>query len=132
MTMSDPIADMLTRIRNANTAFKPYTDVPSSKLKLEMLRILKEEAFIEGYNYLDDKKQGIIRIYLRYGKNRERAITGIERVSRPGLRKYVNGKQIPDVRGGLGVALISTSRGVLSDGGAREQKIGGEVLCYIW
>jgi len=130
--MSDPIADMLTRIRNANSALLPHTDVPSSKVKLEMLRIMKDEHFIEGYNYLDDKKQGIIRIYLKYGKDKAKAITGIKRISKPGLRRYVNSRSIPAVRSGLGVALISTSRGIMTDSRAREENAGGEVLCYLW
>jgi len=130
--MSDPIADILTRIRNANSAMLPHTDVPSSKLKLEVLRIMKDEFYIEGYNFLDDKKQGIIRIYLKYAKDGAKAITGIERRSRPGLRRYVNIKNIPQVRNGLGVAIISTSKGVMSDDQAREQNLGGEVLCYVW
>ncbi len=132
MTMSDPIADILTRIRNANSALLPYTDVPASKIKLEMLRIMKEESYIDGYNYLDDKKQGVIRVYLKYGKEKAKAITGIERISKPGLRRYVDSASIPSVRAGLGVALISTSKGILTDSRAREANVGGEVLCYIW
>ena len=132
MTMSDPIADMLTRIRNANSAMLPHTDVPSSKLKIEILRIMKNESYIEGYNSLDDHKQGIIRIYLKYAKDGAKAITGIERRSKPGLRRYVNSKNIPQVRSGLGVAIISTSKGIMSDDQSKEQNLGGEVLCYVW
>ncbi len=132
MTMSDPIADVLTRIRNANSALLPYTDVPSSKIKLEILRIMKDESFIDGYNYLDDKKQGVIRIYLKYGKDKTKAIIGIKRISKPGLRRYVDSKSIPMVRSGLGIALISTSRGIMTDSRAREENVGGEVLCYLW
>jgi small subunit ribosomal protein S8 len=132
MTMTDPIADMLTRIRNANSALLPYTDVPSSKMKLEMLRLLKETFFIENYNSLEDTKQGTIRVYLKYGKAKSKAIIGIRRISKPGLRKYVDSNNIPRLRGGLGMALLSTSKGILTDAQAREQKIGGEVLCYIW
>ena len=132
MTMSDPISDMLTRIRNANSAQLPHTDVPSSKIKLEMLRIMKEEDYIEGYNYLDDKKQGIIRIYLKYGKGKKKAISKITRRSKPSLRRYVKSTEIPVVIGGLGIAIISTSKGLLTDTRAREEHVGGEVLCYLW
>jgi small subunit ribosomal protein S8 len=132
MTMTDPIADMLTRIRNANAEVHPYLDVPSSKLKQEVLRVLKEEGYIENYSFVADKKQGMLRIHLKYGQERERAITGIRRVSRPGLRKYVGVEEIPEVMGGLGLALLSTSRGVLSGEKARRQNVGGELLCLVW
>ena len=132
MTMTDPIADMLTRIRNANSALLPHTDIPSSKMKLEMIRLMKETLFIENYNQLEDKKQGTIRVYLKYGKGKTHAIIGLRRISKPGWRKYVDSKDIPRVRGGLGLALLSTSKGILTDAQAREQNIGGEVLCYIW
>ena len=130
--MTDPIADMLTRIRNSNSAMLPHTDMPASKIKLEMLRVMKQESFIEGYNCLDDKKQGVIRVYLKYGKEKAKAITGIKRISKPGLRRYVDSASIPLVRSGLGTALISTSRGIMTDSDAREASVGGEVLCYIW
>ena len=132
MTMTDPIADMLTRIRNANAEVHPYLDVPSSKLKQEVLRVLKEEGYIENYSFVADKKQGMLRIHLKYGQERERAITGIRRVSRPGLRNYVGVEEIPQVMGGLGLALLSTSRGVLSGEKARRQNVGGELLCLVW
>lgn len=132
MTMTDPIADMLTRIRNANAEVHPYLDVPSSKLKQEVLRVLKEERYIENYSFVADKKQGMLRITLKYGPERERAITGIRRVSRPGLRKYVGVEEIPEVMGGLGLALLSTSRGVLSGEKARREGVGGELLCLVW
>lgn len=132
MTMTDPIADMLTRIRNANAEVHSYLDVPSSKLKQEVLRVLKEEGYIENYSFVADKKQGMLRITLKYGPERERAITGIRRVSRPGLRKYVGVEEIPEVMGGLGLALLSTSRGVLSGEKARRQNVGGELLCLVW
>ena len=132
MTMTDPIADMLTRIRNANAEVHLYLDVPSSKLKQEVLRVLKEEGYIENYSFVADKKQGMLRIHLKYGQERERAITGIRRVSRPGLRTYVGVEEIPQVMGGLGLALLSTSRGVLSGEKARRQNVGGELLCLVW
>lgn len=132
MSMTDPIADMLTRIRNANSALLPYTDIPASKMKQAILNLLKETSFIENYSLLENKKQGILRVYLKYGKGKKRAITEIKRISKPGLRKYVASKEIPRVRGGLGVAILSTSKGILTDSMAREQNLGGEVLCYIW
>ena len=132
MTMTDPIADMLTRLRNANSAMLAHTDMPSSKMKLEMLRLMKDEGYIESYSLLDDKLQGVIRVYMKYGKGKSKAIRGIQRVSKPGLRRYVSSKEIPEVRGGLGVALLSTSKGIMSDSEAREKKLGGEVLCYLW
>lgn len=132
MSITDPVADMLTSIRNANSAFLPFTDVPASKLKKAMLDLMKETSFIENYTYLDDKKQGVLRVYLKYGKGKARAINEIRRISKPGLRRYVNSTDIPRVRGGLGLAILSTSKGILTDAMAREQKLGGEVLCYIW
>jgi small subunit ribosomal protein S8 len=130
--MTDPIADMLTRIRNANSALLPYTDVPASKMKQAMLNLMKETSFIENYTMLEDKKQGVIRVYLKYGKGKTHAILGIRRISKPGLRKYVGSNDIPRVRGGLGMVILSTSKGILTDAMAREQNIGGEILCYIW
>jgi len=110
----------------------PHLDVPSSKLKREILRVLKEEKYIENYTFLPDNKQGMLRIYLKYTPEKERVITGITRVSKPGLRKYVGVDEIPNVVGGLGVAVLSTPKGVLSGRKAREQRVGGELLCVVW
>jgi len=132
MTMTDPVADLLTRVRNANAAMHPHLDVPSSKLKREILRVLKEEKYIENYTFLPDNKQGMLRIYLKYTPEKERVIMGIKRVSKPGLRKYVGVDEIPNVVGGLGVAVLSTPKGVLSGRKAREQRVGGELLCVVW
>ncbi len=132
MTMTDPVADMLTRIRNASSAMHPYLDVPSSKLKREILCVLKEEKYIDDFTFIGDKKPGTLRVYLKYTTDREKVITGIKRISRPGLRKYVRVDEIPDVMGGLGLAILSTSKGVLSSRKAREQRLGGELLCLVW
>ncbi len=132
MTLNDPIADMLTRIRNANTARHELVDVPRSKIKEELAKILKEEGFIRDYEFIKDNKQGVLRLYLKYGPDKERVITGIERVSRPGLRVYVGKDEIPRVLGGLGIAILSTSKGVMTDKKARREGIGGEVLCRVW
>ncbi len=132
MTMTDPIADMLTRIRNANAAMHSHLDVPASKLKREVLRVLKEEKYIGDYTFIADKKQGMLRVYLKYTPESERIIIGIQRVSRPGLRKYVGADEIPQVVGGLGLVVLSTPRGVLSGEKARQQRVGGEVLCTVW
>jgi len=132
MSTTDPIADMLTRIRNANIALHDKVDIPSSRLKVEIARILKEEGFIKAYKVIDDRKQGILRIYLKYGPGNERVIAGLERVSKPGLRVYTKMVKVPRVRGGVGVAILSTPKGVLTDKAAREAAVGGEVLCYVW
>ncbi len=132
MTMTDPIADMLTRIRNANTALHTNVEVPASKVKTSLAQILQEEGFISGYEVIDDNKQGLIRIKLRYNNSKERVITGLKRISKPGLRVYAKKDEIPRVLGGLGVAVISTSQGLMVDKKARAQGLGGEVLCYIW
>ncbi len=130
--MTDPIADMLTRIRNASRAQHRSVDIPSSKLKLEIVRILKEEHFVSNFRTIEDGAQNIIRVYLRYiGKGRS-AITGIERVSTPSLRVYVGREEIPRVAGGYGIAVVSTSRGVLTDKQARRLGVGGEVICKVW
>ena len=130
--MSDPIADMLTRIRNASSVFHETVDVPASKLKKEVARILKEEGYIRDYKVMDDGKQGMIRIYLKYAPPKRQVITGIKRISKPGLRVYVKRDSIPKVLGGLGIAILSTSRGVMSDREARRANVGGEVICYVW
>jgi small subunit ribosomal protein S8 len=131
-TVTDPIADMLTRVRNANAAGHEEVRVPASKLKAEIARILKEEGFIQDWTWVHDGPQGTLRITLKYGPKRERVLRGIRRVSKPGLRVYVRRTQIPRVRGGLGVAILSTSRGILTDRQARRLGVGGEVLCYVW
>lgn len=130
--MTDPIADMLTRIRNANTVRHTSVDIPGSNMKRSMARIMKEEGFIRDFEYLENKKQGIVRVYLKYGPDSRRAITGLKRISKPGLRVYANKDELPRVLGGLGVAIISTSHGVMSDREARKTGCGGEVICYIW
>ncbi len=132
MSMSDPIADLLTRIRNANQALKPHTDVPASRLKREVLRVLREARYIDGFDVLDDNRQGVLRVHLKYTPERERVITGLRRVSRPGLRRYVKAKQVPRVLGGLGVAVVSTPKGVMTDEECRREHVGGEVICYVW
>ncbi len=132
MSMMDPIADMLTRIRNANHVYKEKVDIPFSKLKLEIARILSEEGFIRNYKVVEDKgRPAWIRVSLKYGDKRERVITAIERVSRSGRRVYSGKARIPKVIGGLGVAILSTSKGVLTDQQARQQGVGGEVLCLV-
>jgi small subunit ribosomal protein S8 len=132
MGMTDPIADMLTRIRNANLAKQEKVDIPSSNLKLELARVLKEEGYIKNFKLLKDRKQGIVRVYMKYSPEEYRVINGLKRVSRPGNRVYVGADDIPRVMGGLGVAIISTSRGVMVDRVSRQRNIGGEILCYIW
>ncbi|WP_182201176.1 30S ribosomal protein S8 [Paraliobacillus salinarum] len=132
MVMTDPIADMLTRIRNANMVRHEKLELPASKLKAEVADILKREGFVRDYEYIADNKQGVLRIFLKYGTNEERVISGLKRISKPGLRVYAKSDEIPKVLNGLGIAIISTSKGVLSDKEAREQAIGGEVLAYVW
>jgi small subunit ribosomal protein S8 len=129
---SDPIADMLTRIRNASRAEHEKVDIPASKLKLRLAELLRDEGFIKNFRILEDKKQGTLRVYLKYGAGNERMISGLVRVSTPGRRVYVGHDRIPSILGGMGVALLSTPRGVMSDRDARKQKIGGEVLAYVW
>ena len=133
MTMSDPIADMLTRIRNANTAKHDTVDVPSSKMKLAIADILVKEGFIKKYDVVEDGNFKTIRITLKYGKDKnEKIIYGIKRISKPGLRIYANKEDMPKVLGGLGVAIISTNQGVITDKQARELGVGGEVLAFVW
>ncbi len=132
MAVTDPIADMLTRIRNANLARHEHVTIPASKLKLEIAKVLKAQGYVQKYDLVDDKRQGQIRIHLRYGPGGDPIITGLRRVSRPGLRVYVDSAEIPRVQGGLGVAVLSTSHGVLTDREARKRRVGGEVLCYVW
>ena len=130
--MSDPIADFLTRIRNAGMVYHDKVEVPASNVKKALAEILKEEGFIKDFEYIADNKQGILRLYLKYGPNRERVITGLKRISRPGLRVYAKKDEVPKVLGGLGIAVISTSQGIMTDKRARQKGLGGEVICYIW
>ncbi len=132
MTITDPIADMLTRIRNGNMAHHETVDIPGSRIKMELARILKEEGFIRECQWIDDGKQGVIRIYMKYGPNREKVITGLRRISKPGLRVYAKKEQVPRVLGGLGIAILSTSQGIMTDRQARQEGMGGEVVCYVW
>ncbi|MBP1153569.1 MULTISPECIES: 30S ribosomal protein S8 [unclassified Paenibacillus] len=132
MVMSDPIADMLTRIRNANVVRHETVEIPASKVKREIAEILKKEGFIRDAEYIEDSKQGIIRVFLKYGANNERVITGLKRISKPGLRVYAKSQEVPRVLGGLGIAILSTSKGVMTDKEARQSKAGGEVICYVW
>ena len=132
MTMTDPIADMLTRIRNANVVKHETVDVPASNMKKELSRILFEEGFIRGYDVIEDGKQGIIRIQLKYGQTGERVISGLKRISKPGMRVYADKHEVPRVLNGLGISIISTSKGILTDKQARKENVGGEVICYVW
>lgn len=132
MVMTDPIADMLTRIRNANMVRHEKVEIPASTIKKEIARILKEEGFIRDAEFVEDNKQGIIRVFLKYGANNERVITGLKRISKPGLRVYAKHNEVPKVLGGLGCAIISTSNGVMTDKQARQAAVGGEVLAYVW
>ncbi len=132
MSLTDPIANMLTIIRNGIMSNKIKVDVPFSKLSQEVLGILKREKFIKDFKFIDDKKQGLLRVYLRYTQSGASAIKGLKRISRPGLRRYVKKDRIPRVLGGLGIAVLSTSRGVVTNMQAKEMQAGGEVLCYVW
>ncbi|HQK94148.1 MAG TPA: 30S ribosomal protein S8 [Armatimonadota bacterium] len=132
MSMSDPIADMLTRVRNASFARHEHVEVPASRLKIEIAKILRNEGFIRNYRVLTNNKQNTIKIRLKFGPNRERVINQISRVSKPGQRVYVSKTEVPRILGGLGVAILSTSRGVLADRQARRMGVGGEVLCHVW
>jgi small subunit ribosomal protein S8 len=129
---SDPVADLLTRIRNGSRAEHEKVDVPSSKLKVRIAEILKDEGFIKNFRVLDDPKQGTLRVYLKYGPANEKIISGLVRVSKPGRRVYVTHDKVPSILAGMGVAIVSTSRGVCTDRDARKQKVGGEVLAYVW
>lgn len=132
MVMTDPIADMLTRIRNANVVRHEKLELPASRMKKEIAAILKREGYVRDYEFIEDSKQGVLRIFLKYGPNDERVITGLKRISKPGLRVYAKADEVPRVLNGLGTAIVSTSKGVLSDKEARSQAVGGEVLAYIW
>ena len=130
--ITDPIADMLTRIRNANQMRYKEVEVPASKIKIGIAKILKEEGFILDYKIVENNGQNILVLSLKYGENKERVITGLKRISKPGLRVYVKAEDVPRVLNGLGIAIISTSKGLMKDKDAREQSLGGEVLAYIW
>ena len=132
MHITDPIADMLTRIRNANNARHATVDIPASNMKKAIANILLEEGYIKNVEIIEDNIQGIIRITLKYGENKQKVLTGLKRVSKPGLRSYASKDELPRVLKGLGIAIISTSKGVMTDKEARRQKVGGEVLAFIW
>lgn len=130
--ITDPIADLLTRIRNASRAGHEQVEIPGSRLKLEVVKILAQEKFVRGYQFIQDEKQGFIRVFLKYGGKREPVLTQLQRVSKPGLRVYAPATKIPRVQNGMGMAILSTSHGVIPDREARKQRVGGEVLCYVW
>lgn len=132
MVMTDPIADFLTRIRNANMVKHAMLEVPASRIKKDIATILKNEGFIKGFEVIEDDKQGVIRVFLKYGQNNERVITGLKRISKPGLRVYAKTNEVPKVLNGLGIAILSTSEGVITDKVARQKNVGGEVLAYVW
>ena len=132
MQITDPIADLLTRIRNASTSKHETVDVPASKMKKAIVDILNEEGYIKGYQEIEDGKQGVLRINLKYGPNHERVISGLKRVSKPGLRFYAGADELPRVLKGLGIAIVSTSKGIMTDKKARELHVGGEVLAFVW
>ena len=132
MVMTDPVADLLTRIRNANSVYHDKVEIPASKIKQAIAQVLKAEGFIKDFEVIKDDKQGILRASLKYGPNREKVITGIKRISKPGLRVYVKSEQMPRVLGGLGIAIISTSKGIMTDKQARRDGLGGEVLAFVW
>ena len=132
MQITDTIADMLTRIRNANSAKHPTVDVPASNMKKQIAQILVDEGYIKSFRVIDDDKQGVIRITLKYTENKSQVITGLRRVSKPGLRIYSNSKDTPKVMKGLGIAIVSTSKGIMTDREARKNNVGGEVLAFVW
>ncbi|NLY08369.1 MAG: 30S ribosomal protein S8 [Tissierellia bacterium] len=130
--MTDPIADMITRIRNGNSAKHDSVDIPGSNIKKAIAQLLLDEGYIKSFDFIEDGKQGIIRVDLKYGPNQEKVISGIKRISKPGLRVFVKAQEVPKVLGGLGIAIISTSKGIMTDKRAREAGVGGEVLCFVW
>ncbi|MDR2163827.1 MAG: 30S ribosomal protein S8 [Clostridiales Family XIII bacterium] len=132
MTMTDPVADMLTRIRNANSVGHKAVSVPASRMKRSIAGILKDEGYIEDFDLVDDDRQGVINIKMKYSADNEKVISGIRKISKPGLRVYAKAEDVPRVLGGLGIAIISTSKGVISDKEARRLGVGGEVICYVW
>jgi len=129
---TDPIADMITKINNANKVYLEKVDIPASKMKEKIIQILEKEGYISSYKKIEDYKQGILRVFLKYGPNKERVITEFKRVSKPGLRIYRDWKNLPKVYNGLGIAIVSTNRGIMTDSEAREQHLGGEIICKIW
>ncbi len=132
MTMTDPIADMLTRLRNANSVLHDKVEIPGSKIKKAIAEVLKAEGFIKDFTVTENNKQGVLTLTLKYGPKREKVISGIKRISKPGLRMYAKHAELPKVLGGLGIAIISTSKGIMSDKQARQAGVGGEVLAYVW
>jgi small subunit ribosomal protein S8 len=132
MTITDPLADMLTRIRNAGKAKHKSVDMPGSKLKVSLAAVMKNEGYIKNYKFIKDNKQGVLRIYLKYDKNEKHVIYGIQRASKPGRRVYVNSKEIKPVLNGLGISVLTTSKGLMTDKQSRAQNLGGEILCNIW
>jgi len=132
MAMSDPIADMLTRVRNAGKAKFNSVDIPGSKMKFELAKVLKDEGYIRNYKFIKDNKQGILRVYLKYNEKQEHSILRIDRVSKPSKRVYMKGKDIQTVYNGLGISVLSTSKGIMTDKHARENNVGGEIICNVW
>lgn len=132
MAMSDPIADMLTRVRNAGKAKFNSVDIPGSKMKFELAKLLKNEGYIRNYKFIKDDKQGVLRVYLKYNDKQEHSILRIDRVSKPSKRVYMKGKDVKPVYNGLGIAVLSTSKGIMTDKHARENNIGGEIICNVW
>ncbi|MBS6063892.1 30S ribosomal protein S8 [Criibacterium bergeronii] len=132
MSMSDPIADMLTRIRNANMIKHDTVEIPASNMKKEIARILLEQGYIKAYNVVEDDKQGMIKIRLKYTKDGQKVISGLKKISKPGMRVYASKDNVPRVYNGIGISIISTSKGMLTDKQARENQVGGEVICYVW
>ena len=132
MSMTDPIADMLTRIRNANMVGHERVEIPASKFKEQIARILYEEGYIRNYRLIEDNKQGLLRVYLKYGENKEKVITQIKRISKPGRRTYVRKEQLSRVLGGLGISILSTSQGIMTAAQCRKTGVGGELLCHVW
>ena len=132
MNTTDPIADMLTRIRNANNAKHESVEIPASNMKKQIAEILDDEGYIKSFNVIDDGKQDVIKVFLKYGPNKSKVLQGLKRISKPGLRTYVGKEEIPQVMRGLGVAIVSTSKGVMTDKAARKENVGGEVLAFVW
>jgi small subunit ribosomal protein S8 len=130
--VTDPVADLLTRIRNASRAGHESVDIPGSRLKLEVVKILAQEKFVRGYQFIQDETQGVIRVFLKYGAKREPVLKQLQRISKPGLRVYAPADRIPRVQNGMGIAILTTSKGLLPDRECRRQHIGGEVICYVW
>ena len=132
MNITDPIADMLTRIRNANNAKHESVEIPASNMKKQIAQILVDEGYIKSFNVIDDGKQDVIKVFLKYGPNKSKVLQGLKRISKPGLRMYVGKEEIPQVMRGLGVAIVSTSKGIMTDKAARKENVGGEVLACVW